>query len=466
MINSKSNDQIKNPINQYLHDVESYFPFPKKVRLEATEVLKHDIEQVMADSRGGNPEYVFGHPREVAKNFSLNYNWKYDHVGFKIRSFAYIIDVIIGMILFYLFARLLDPLLQRDIVPGIPRFPLGLILLIPFWLISFNHQIILEVIFSTSIGKRIFGLIVCDNSGIRITWEQAIVRNVSKFIPGLVAFELLVGPRTTKSKQRFLDLSAETLVVKMRRLPSKTDQDSTHKIEPSLEHYFHQIEKWLPYPKETKNTAMQYLRQDVQDSMKNTDKINPDQVFGLPYEVAKNYSQNYNWKAPYAEFSARTIAYAIDLFFSVVFFFFWLRISNVLIMPIQWGLIEPYRVTLAESVGLGYFLGDTLLYGPLLFFILFSLWVVCLGHPMIFEGLFSTSIGKGIVGILVTDQSGIRITWKQAFLRNTTKLLPTLVFFEVNAAKLSPDKEDQRLAMDKIAETDVKKIYEKKKLVK
>jgi uncharacterized RDD family membrane protein YckC len=466
MINSKSNNQNKNSITQYLHDVESYFPFPKKVRLEATEVLKHDIEQVMGESGGDNPVYVFGHPREVARNFSSNYNWNYDYVGFRIRFFAYIIDVIIGMVLFYICARLLDPLIEKDLVPGIPSFVLGILLLTPFWLLSFNHQIILEVIFSTSIGKRIFGLIVCDYSGVRISWEQAIVRNVSKFIPGLVAIEILVGPQTTKYKQRYLDLSAKTLVVKMNRPPSKTDQDIIHKTEPSLEYYFQQIEKWFQYPKETNETAMQYLKQDVQDSMKNSDKINPDQVFGLPYDVAKNFSRNYDWKIPHADFNARTIAYAVDLIFSVVFFFFWLRTINIIIFPIQFGLIEPIRVNLAESVGFGYFLVDTFLYAPLVFFILFSLWFICLGHPMVFEGLFSTSIGKSFFGIIVCDQSGIRITWKQAFLRNTTKLLPGLVLFEVIAAKMSPEKEDQRRAMDKIADTDVKKIFEKKKLIK
>jgi uncharacterized RDD family membrane protein YckC len=95
---------------------------------------------------------------------------------------------------------------------------LSVILFISAWIIlagAFCHQMITERYFSTTLGKKLLGLIVSDHSGIRITWSQAITRNLSKAIPGLILPELIIRKYIETDKfQRPLDRVAETIVVK------------------------------------------------------------------------------------------------------------------------------------------------------------------------------------------------------------------------------------------------------------
>ncbi|MFX0065500.1 MAG: RDD family protein [Candidatus Hermodarchaeota archaeon] len=53
----------------------------------------------------------------------------------------------------------------------------------------------LEKVFSTTLGKRLYGLYVYDDSEVRLTWSQAFRRNLTKTPPILLMNELENNPR-------------------------------------------------------------------------------------------------------------------------------------------------------------------------------------------------------------------------------------------------------------------------------
>jgi uncharacterized RDD family membrane protein YckC len=90
---------------------------------------------------------------------------------------------------------------------------------IPSLLFILSYFIIFETYYSTTLGKKILGLIVTDESGIRITLSQSFIRNFTKvpFTGQFLLFDVLIGvfsEKTRKNKQRVLDLVAGTKVVR------------------------------------------------------------------------------------------------------------------------------------------------------------------------------------------------------------------------------------------------------------
>ena len=88
--------------------------------------------------------------------------------------------------------------------------------LISFMLIYF---IVSEQSASTTLGKRLLNLKVVDESGIKITWTQSFIRNVTKvpFLTTFLGFDVLFGiisEKTRGRKQRSLDFVAGTIVIK------------------------------------------------------------------------------------------------------------------------------------------------------------------------------------------------------------------------------------------------------------
>ena len=88
---------------------------------------------------------------------------------------------------------------------------------------SFGYLIVFEGKYSGTVGKRLLKLYIVDVSGIKITWQQAILRNLTKpgISSGFFIIEILIGIYLEKQypkkalKQRGSDVLAETMVVKM-----------------------------------------------------------------------------------------------------------------------------------------------------------------------------------------------------------------------------------------------------------
>ncbi|MFX0115963.1 MAG: RDD family protein [Candidatus Hodarchaeota archaeon] len=71
----------------------------------------------------------------------------------------------------------------------------------------------LEACYGSTIGKSLFRLRVVSETGIRITWPQALVRNLSKFNPQILVLDLIVGWVKKTNGQRGLDAAAKTQVI-------------------------------------------------------------------------------------------------------------------------------------------------------------------------------------------------------------------------------------------------------------
>ncbi len=61
-----------------------------------------------------------------------------------------------------------------------------------------------------------------------------------------------------------------------------------------------------------------------------------------------------------------------------------------------------------------------------IFFVLFSI-----GYFVILEALTSTTIGKKLYGLETTEKTEPGITYKQAFIRNLSKIRPELIFIDL-----------------------------------
>lgn len=239
---------ISNNLDQYIDEVRGFLPYPRIKTKDALDELRIDVQAALDDSSIKNPSSVFGSPRDVAKNISRSREWGIKRAGWIKRLIAFLIDAMIQMgsamlffILgfFFLFSLFMSPeeisLLFADLIAEEESFlNLGLnifesLLFFTFFtflaitsiVILFCYNILLERSFSTTIGKKIFGLIVVDESGIRITWKQAIIRNLTKTFISIefLILDVILGiglerqdSEKTK-KQRSLDVLAETIVV-------------------------------------------------------------------------------------------------------------------------------------------------------------------------------------------------------------------------------------------------------------
>ncbi|MCA3016426.1 MAG: RDD family protein [Myxococcaceae bacterium] len=112
---------------------------------------------------------------------------------------------------------LLGGLAMKFIAPGI-GFALIFIL---YFLVDWGYAIVLEGLWGgQTVGKRIFGLRVIQESGVRIGWVQALLRNLARPVDRLPVFYLVGGLAAflSPSQQRLGDLLAGTIVVRERRL--------------------------------------------------------------------------------------------------------------------------------------------------------------------------------------------------------------------------------------------------------
>jgi uncharacterized RDD family membrane protein YckC len=91
-------------------------------------------------------------------------------------------------------------------------------------LLVFAYFFILEARFSSTIGKRLLGLLVVDSAGQPITLRAALLRNLLRFIDALPCFYLLGGVIMflMPQRQRIGDLVAQTLVVRHISVPALT----------------------------------------------------------------------------------------------------------------------------------------------------------------------------------------------------------------------------------------------------
>lgn len=95
------------------------------------------------------------------------------------------------------------------------------IVFILYFLVDWGYAIFLEGLWSgQTVGKKLFGLRVIQESGVRVGWLQALLRNLARPVDRIPLFYLVGGVAAlfTPSQQRLGDLLAGTVVVRDRRL--------------------------------------------------------------------------------------------------------------------------------------------------------------------------------------------------------------------------------------------------------
>jgi len=85
-----------------------------------------------------------------------------------------------------------------------------------FLLIIFAYLILMEAYVGWTVGKRIMGVKVVDESGNKIGLSKSIIRNLLRLVDGLPALNILgiVLIASSSRDQRFGDYIAKTFVVR------------------------------------------------------------------------------------------------------------------------------------------------------------------------------------------------------------------------------------------------------------
>ena len=97
----------------------------------------------------------------------------------------------------------------------------GALYVLGYFVVSIGYGILFEWIWrGQTIGKRLFRLRVVDVEGMRLQFNQIVVRNLLRFVDGLPAFYLVGGVACWLNAkcQRLGDLAANTVVVRSPRL--------------------------------------------------------------------------------------------------------------------------------------------------------------------------------------------------------------------------------------------------------
>lgn len=151
-------------------------------------------------------------PEYVEFNFVL--------AGLMSRFLAWLLDTVVSVLV----AAALLTVLSVTLL-AFPGFGSALAF-ITWFLIDWGYMILLESLWSgQTIGKRALGLRVIQESGVRVSFFQSLLRNVARPIDRLPFFYFVgaIAALFSRSQQRLGDMLAGTIVVKERKLKAPAD---------------------------------------------------------------------------------------------------------------------------------------------------------------------------------------------------------------------------------------------------
>lgn len=146
-------------------------------------------------------------PEYVEFNFVL--------AGLMSRFLAWLLDTLVSGVLAL---ALLTGLSVAEVVLGGVSSAMAFVV---WFTIDWGYMIALEIAWSgQTIGKRVMGLRVLQESGVRVGFHQSLLRNLARLIDRIPLFYLVGGVAAvlSRSQQRLGDLLAGTIVVRERRL--------------------------------------------------------------------------------------------------------------------------------------------------------------------------------------------------------------------------------------------------------
>ena len=230
-------------LESYIQKINYWLPHQAKKKDPLLENIKVEVNEAIQDTGNPDPVIAYGDPYQIAKGLSLSQDWGMVPAGWGIRMLAFIIDailissicliyLIVGFILIYRIdltqvlmieelSEVFD-LLRSDLdlgtflilAVGLLLYVLGATLIYSMYFIG------LEKVYATTIGKKLLGLLVVDNSGIRLTWKQSVIRNFTK-LPGIIEFlpfDIILGmlkmEKGQGDYQRATEILAEARVVR------------------------------------------------------------------------------------------------------------------------------------------------------------------------------------------------------------------------------------------------------------
>lgn len=145
-----------------------------------------------------------------------NVELEHELAGLGIRAAAWSVDLVITGILTSL---LLVPIGLSQIVLG--SFATALSFVVAF-VVQWGYGAVMEwALYGQTLGKRWLGLRVLGVDGLRISFAQAVIRNLVRIVD-LMPFGYLVGACSTlidAQRRRLGDIAAGTVVVRERRVP-------------------------------------------------------------------------------------------------------------------------------------------------------------------------------------------------------------------------------------------------------
>lgn len=202
-------------IDDYIQEVNIWLPYPMNLKSKILENLKSDILETIKDTGEKNPVLAFGDPYHVAKSISKGQDWGTIRADYGTRFWAYLFDQVIIFLGILIGIYLYISISLRSGFNSLSLFFTAFFVLLPytlFWI--YGYFVILEKIFAATPGKRLLGLSVCDESGVRITWLQAIIRNITKFETTLLLLDTIIAHYQKTNYQRLMDTVAKTIVVR------------------------------------------------------------------------------------------------------------------------------------------------------------------------------------------------------------------------------------------------------------
>ncbi|MHA2090260.1 MAG: RDD family protein [Candidatus Kariarchaeaceae archaeon] len=222
--------QINTYQDLYLKEVRSHLPYGKQKNNELIETIREDLQEQNIKE---NLHKLYGDPKEVAKNITTLHQEVVHDAHWFPRLIAYTIDMLLitgaAFIAIYLpFILMGDLDLADDFMNGSfsdldISVALVVVLTIYFtisMLFFVSYFFYMEKLLATTIGKQIFGLRVIDESGIKISWKQSIVRNITKIQGEFLPFDILLGWLMKKEQEglfrRATEIASETRIIRIR----------------------------------------------------------------------------------------------------------------------------------------------------------------------------------------------------------------------------------------------------------
>ncbi|MFX1517538.1 MAG: RDD family protein [Promethearchaeota archaeon] len=185
----------------------------------------------------------------------------------------------------------------------------------------------------------------------------------------------------------------------------------------SITEYIEEVNKLLPYSQFEKQPVLDDLYDDLQEALNSNPSQDLYMTFGSPREVARNLSKSHDWNVKPAGWLIRTLAFFID--FLILFIVFFTSIITGLVSmsnTINTGQLELIEFIFLVSV---------------LIIICLSPVIIMFSYFVILEKYWATTIGKWFFRLRTVDVSGIKLTWKQAIIRNFTKFQGEFLPFDI-----------------------------------